>query len=124
MNNHKVGFPQRWIIKRRFKQQGIAAALFIEGASSADNVDMHGETQSASLARYITEEKILKCFIVGSRRLATPEVARIDSPRCDAIGFIKVELAQISCFKLYRERALALLRFQRCGHNPREISVE
>src|SRR5882724_6185327 len=124
MNDYEVSFSERRIVECWFQQQGVTAALLIKSANTADNVDMHSKTKPSGLTSDVAKEKILKCFVVRGRRLAASYIARIDAPRHAAVSFIKVELTQVSRFKLHSQRAIAFLGFQRGVDNLREVNIQ
>src|SRR6266700_1460804 len=85
---------------------------------------MNRQTQTACLARNEIDKKILKGFVIVGAGFTAPDKSRKGHPRAPFVRIIKIELAQICCFKLDRDRAVALLSLK-CGrYNSGKVVVQ
>src|SRR5258705_5134240 len=87
-------------------------------------MNVHGETKPACLECDVVKNKILERLVVSSRRLAAANITRIDAAGGDRVRFFKIELTEVSSFKIYRDFPLTPFCFERCGHRLFEVSIE
>src|SRR6266566_2903342 len=67
--------------------------------------------------RHVIEKKILQHLVVSNRWFAASHKSRIGRARLRFVGIVKVELAQVSGFKLYRHRAILFLSLEGRGNH-------
>ena len=124
MDDDEVRLAQAWIVESRFEQQRIASTLTIVPTRAFDAVNMNREPEPSRFAANVIEKKILQRFVIVGAGFTTSDKSRIGHPRAAFVRIIKVELAEICCFKLDRDRAVALLSLQ-CGrYNSGQVLVQ
>ena len=63
MDYDEIRLSQSWIVECGFQQKRIAATLTVVAAGPFNTVNMHGQTEPATLARDVIEKIILQRLV-------------------------------------------------------------
>src|SRR5690348_14899787 len=84
---------QARVVERRLEEERIAAGRTIEATASLERVDVHRHAEPASLACDVAEQEILKGLVLGVRRDAPRNVARVDRAHARLGCLVEIERA-------------------------------
>ena len=71
-------FPQARVVQDGFEQQRMRSAQKEITAATCAGVNVHRQTQAASLSRDIAEQSVLQSRVIAFRRSARARVFRVD----------------------------------------------